>query len=155
MPNERGTPVRKRSTNLAQGVVEALTQCILLGQLKPGEKLPSESTIVAEHGVSRTVVREALSKLQASGLVETRHGIGTFALAPQAQSGLRLNVDTLASVRSMLELRLGLEVQAVALAALRRSDEQLVRMREALTDYHIGQASARRHIRCHALQTHG
>jgi GntR family transcriptional regulator, transcriptional repressor for pyruvate dehydrogenase complex len=135
MPNENGTPVRKRSNNLAQGVLDALTQRILLGQLQPGEKLPSESTIVAEHGVSRTVVREALSKLQASGLVETRHGIGTFVLAPQAQSGLRLHVDTVASVRSVLELRLGLEVQAVALAALRRSDEQLARMRVVLSDY--------------------
>lgn len=132
MPIESGTLVRKRSNNLAQGVVEALTQRILLGQLKPGEKLPSESSIVLEHGVSRTVVREAISKLQASGLVETRHGIGTFVLAQHAQQGLRLHVDTVASVRNMLELRLGLEVQAVALAALRRSDEQLAHMRQAL-----------------------
>ena len=47
MPIESASPVRKRSSNLAQGVVEALTQRILLGQLQPGEKLPSESTIVA------------------------------------------------------------------------------------------------------------
>ncbi|EFQ62208.1 regulatory protein GntR, HTH [Pseudomonas fluorescens WH6] len=135
MPNESPSPMRKRSSNLAQGVVDDLTRRILLGQLKPGEKLPSESTIVLEHGVSRTVVREALSKLQASGLVETRHGIGTFVLEPRAQQGLRLHVDTVASVRNMLELRLGLEVQAVALAALRRSDTQLAHMRQALDDY--------------------
>ena len=48
MPIESANPVRKRSNNLAQGVVEALTQRILLGQLKPGEKLPSESSIVLE-----------------------------------------------------------------------------------------------------------
>ena len=102
MPIDNGSSVRRRSTNLAQGVVDALTQRILLGQLKPGEKLPSESTIVHEHGVSRTVVREAISKLQASGLVETRHGIGTFVLEQQAQQGLRLHVDTVASVRNML-----------------------------------------------------
>ena len=46
MPIESEPPVRRRSNNLAQGVVEALTQRILLGQLKPGEKLPPESTIV-------------------------------------------------------------------------------------------------------------
>ena len=40
MPIESGIPLRKRSTNLAQGVVDVLTQRILLGQLKPGEKLP-------------------------------------------------------------------------------------------------------------------
>ncbi|MBA1430899.1 FadR/GntR family transcriptional regulator [Pseudomonas orientalis] len=141
MPNENAPPVRRRSTNLAQGVVDALTRRILLGQLKPGEKLPSESTIVLEHGVSRTVVREAISKLQASGLVETRHGIGTFVLAQHARQGLRLHVDTVASVRNMLELRLGLEVQAVALAALRRTDVQLAHMRQALDDYQASLAS--------------
>ena len=41
MPIESGISLRKRSTNLAQGVVDALTQRILLGQLKPGEKVPS------------------------------------------------------------------------------------------------------------------
>ena len=141
MPIESPAPVRKRSTNLAQGVVEVLTQRILLGQLKPGEKLPSESSIVLEHGVSRTVVREALSKLQASGLVETRHGIGTFVLEQHTQPGLRLHVDTVASVRNMLELRLGLEVQAVALAALRRSEAQLAHMRQALDDYQASLAN--------------
>ena len=120
MQIESGTPVRRRSANLAQGVVEALTQRILLGQLKPGEKLPSESTIVLEHGVSRTVVREAISKLQASGLVETRHGIGTFVLEQQSQPGLRLHVDTVASVRSMLELRrLFVELTISSLACAR------------------------------------
>lgn len=141
MPIQPPATPRKRSTNLAQGVVDDLTQRILLGQLKPGEKLPSESTIVLEHGVSRTVVREAISKLQASGLVETRHGIGTFVLEPRAQQGLRLHVDTVASVRNMLELRLGLEVQAVALAAGRRSDAQLAHMRQALDDYQASLAN--------------
>ncbi|HCS43121.1 MAG TPA: GntR family transcriptional regulator [Pseudomonas sp.] len=141
MQSENEAPIRRRSTNLAQGLVEALTQRILLGQLSPGEKLPSETTIVREHGVSRTVVREAISKLQASGLVETRHGVGTFVLEPQSQLGLRLHMDTVASVRSMLELRLGLEVQAAALAAVRRSEEQLVRMRQALSDYQASLAN--------------
>ncbi|NBA95470.1 FadR/GntR family transcriptional regulator [Pseudomonas sp. R5(2019)] len=141
MQNERGMPVRKRATSLAHGLVEALSQRILLGQFSPGEKLPSETAIVREHGVSRTVVREAISKLQASGLVETRHGIGTFVLERESQLGLQLNIDTAASVKAVLELRMGLEVQAVALAALRRSDEQLTRMRQALDDYRASLAS--------------
>ena len=111
------TPLRKRTHNLAHELVAKLSQSILLGQLKPGEKLPSEGAIVQEHGVSRTVVREAISKLQASGLVETRHGIGTFVLEQSDEPGLRLNVDTAAGVRGILELRLGLETQAAALAA--------------------------------------
>ncbi len=58
---------RKRGHSRAHDLVSSLTQQILLGTFKPGDKLPSENTLVREHGVSRTVVREALSKLQASG----------------------------------------------------------------------------------------
>jgi DNA-binding FadR family transcriptional regulator len=135
MQNDTGAPAPKRSHNLAHELVAALTQSILLGQIKPGQKLPAENAIVREHGVSRTVVREAISKLQASGLVETRHGIGTFVLERLPEQGLRLNVDTAMSVRSILELRMGLETQAAALAAKRRSPKQLAQMRKALDDY--------------------
>lgn len=128
-------PPRKRSQGLAHDIVSDLTQRILLGQMAPGEKLPSESAIVGEYGVSRTVVREALSKLQAAGLVETRHGVGTFVLARDSCQGLHLTHDTAVSVRGILELRMGLETQAAALAALRRTDAQLQQMREALDDY--------------------
>jgi DNA-binding FadR family transcriptional regulator len=132
---------RKRSQGLAHDIVTTLTQRILLGQMAPGEKLPSESAIVGEYGVSRTVVREALSKLQAAGLVETRHGVGTFVLERDQRQGLQLNHDTAVSVRGILELRLGLETQAAALAALRRSEAQLLLMRQALDDYQASLAN--------------
>ncbi|MGE7992174.1 FadR/GntR family transcriptional regulator [Pseudomonas sp. NPDC089554] len=119
----------------AHDLVSRLTQQILLGTFAPGDKLPSENTLVREHSVSRTVVREALSKLQAAGLVETRHGIGTFVIERQARSGLRVGAENAASVRDMLELRIGLEGQAAALAALRREERHLVQMRQALDDY--------------------
>lgn len=128
-------PRRKRSPNLAHDLVDHLTQQIRLGHLKPGDKLPSESAIVCEHKVSRTVVREAISKLQASGWVETHHGVGSFVLERQEPHGLRLNVETALSVRDLLELRLGLETQAAALAARRRSDEHLKQMRATLDEY--------------------
>lgn len=128
-------PSRKRGHSRAHDLVSSLTQQILLGTFKPGDKLPSENTLVREHAVSRTVVREALSKLQASGLVEPRHGIGTFVIERQAQSGLRVGAESAASVRDLLELRIGLEGQAAALAALRRTDSQLQRMRQALDDH--------------------
>lgn len=127
--------MRKRSPGLAHDIVAELTQRILLGQLAPGEKLPSESAIVREHGVSRTVVREAISKLQAAGLVETRHGIGTFVLERDQRQGIHLSRDTAASVRGIIELRMGLETQAAALAARRRTEEQLLQMRQALDDH--------------------
>lgn len=112
-----------------------LSQRILLGKIAPGQKLPSENQIVREHGVSRTVVREAISKLQASGLVVTHHGIGTFVLERSDQTGLRLKVETVSVVRDIIELRIGTETRAVALAAVRRTDEQLAAMRQALDDY--------------------
>lgn len=126
---------KRRPHNLATDLVTELSQRILLGKIPPGQKLPSENQIVREHGVSRTVVREAISKLQASGLVETHHGVGTFVLERGNQTGLHLKVETAASVRDMIELRIGLETQAVALAALRRTDKQLAAMRQALDDY--------------------
>ena len=79
---------RVRGHSRAHDLVSSLTQQILLGTFKPGDKLPSENTLVREHGVSRTVVREALSKLQASGLVEPRHGIGTFVIERSADTNM-------------------------------------------------------------------
>src|SRR5688572_27993084 len=76
------TPLRARrkQRSLAQELVSELSQQISDGVFKRGEKLPTESAIMEAQGVSRTVVREAISRLQAAGLVETRHGIGTFVL---------------------------------------------------------------------------
>lgn len=126
---------KRRQHSLATDLVTELSQRILLGKIAPGHKLPSENEIVREHGVSRTVVREAISKLQASGLVVTHQGKGTFVLEREDQTGLRLKVETASRVRDIIELRIGLETQAVALAALRRTDEQLAAMRQALDDY--------------------
>jgi DNA-binding FadR family transcriptional regulator len=125
---------RKKHRNLAQGVVEGFTQSIQAGTLKPGEKLPTESVIMEMHGVSRTVVREAISHLQAAGLVQTRHGIGTFVLEPQP-ANLRISSDTIRTigdVLAILELRISLETEAAWLAATRRSEEQVQQMGEAL-----------------------
>lgn len=121
---------RKKHRNLAQGVVESITQSIQAGVLKPGEKLPTESAIMDLHGVSRTVVREAISHLQAAGLVETRHGIGTFVLEPQP-ANLRIASDTIRTigdVLSILELRISLETEAAWLAAARRSEQQIAEL---------------------------
>ena len=130
------TPIlpKKKHRNLAQGVVEAITSGIQSGTLKPGEKLPTESLIMDMHGVSRTVVREAISHLQAAGLVQTRHGIGTFVLEPQP-AGLRIGADTIRTigdVLSILELRISLETEAAWLAAARRTEQQVLAMGEAL-----------------------
>ena len=126
---------RRRVPSLAQQVMDDLTNRIRDGVYLPGEKMPTEPEVMAEQGVSRTVVREAMSRLQAAGLVETRHGVGTFVLQPPAPVTPFLDFSTVASIKevlAMIELRVSLETEAAGLAALRRTDEQLVQMRSAL-----------------------
>lgn len=128
-------PPQRRSRSLAHEVVEGVTAQIQSGQLRPGDKLPTESEIMRQYGVSRTVVREALSRLQAACAVETRHGIGTFVLEPALGNGFRIDpteIATASDVLAVLELRISLETEAAGLAALRRTDAQLAEMRSAL-----------------------
>lgn len=134
-PMPSATPARRKPRNLALEVVEALGDRIRDGRLSQGDKLPTEAAIMAEFGVSRTVVREAISKLQAAGQVQTRHGIGTFVLGMGDSSGFRIAPDQLATLRdviAVLELRIGLETEAASLAAVRRSEDNLKAMRLAL-----------------------
>ena len=129
---------RQRGRGLAHGLVEDLSEKIRSQLLRPGDKLPTESAIMQSFGVSRTVVREALSKLQAAGLVETHHGIGTFVLQPRAGSVFRLDAGDIATsvdVLAVLELRISLETESAGLAASRRTEEQLQVMRQALDDF--------------------
>ena len=112
-----------------------ISERIRRGLYKPGDKLPTEPAVMAEQGVSRTVVREAMSRLQAAGFVETRHGIGTFVLPVAGltvPSADRTLVVTIRDVMAMLELRISIETEAAGLAALRRSGKQLELMQRAI-----------------------
>ena len=126
---------RRRPRSLGLELVSSLSERIRDGRLPVGAKMPTEAAIMAEFEVSRTVVREALSKLQASGLVETRHGIGTFVLGLGDDAGFKISREqyaTLQDVVAVLELRIGLETEAAALAAQRRTESNLAAMRKAL-----------------------
>lgn len=151
-------PTPRKPRNLAQGVVEQISSSIRQGLLKPGEKLPTESSMMAQHGVSRTVVREAISHLQASGLVQTRHGIGTFVLEPAPSSGLGIDAEsilTLRDVLSILELRIGVETETAGLAAVRRSEEQVkdlgIALGEMIDAMAVGRSAAEADKRFHLL----
>ena len=125
----------RRSGGLVTEIVDSLAGSIRNGQFQPGEKLPTESAIMARFEVSRTVVREALSRLQASELVRTRHGIGTFVIEPSQTGNFRItsgDLATVADVVSVLELRISLETEAAGLAAQRRSPANLKAMAAAL-----------------------
>ncbi|HWI12484.1 MAG TPA: FadR/GntR family transcriptional regulator [Burkholderiaceae bacterium] len=129
------SPPRRHTRTLAHRIVESLGERIRDGALAPGDRLPTEAAFMAEFGVSRTVVREAISRLQAAGLVETRHGVGTFVVGLGDTSAFRIAPEQLATLRdvvAMLELRIGVETEAAGLAAQRRSAANLVVMRDAL-----------------------
>lgn len=136
--SDAGSGVRaRRGVSLTQQLVEFLTDRIRTGGLAAGSKLPTEAEIIAAHGVSRTVVREALSRLTAAGLTVTRHGVGTFV---RASGGADFRIDpaqmaTLVEVLALLELRISMEAEAASLAALRRSDDQLQGIAEALEGF--------------------
>ncbi|KNH04094.1 putative D-glucarate or D-galactorate regulator, GntR family [Candidatus Burkholderia brachyanthoides] len=136
----------RRSRNLTEEVVAELSERIRSGALQPGDKLPTESEIMAQIGVSRTVVRESISRLQAARLVQTRHGIGTFVLEAGDQDRFQIEAAgelTVRDVMAILELRISLEAEAAGLAAMRRTDENLAHMRQALDDFerHIAQGT--------------
>lgn len=122
-------------SNLSTTVVETIRQRIIQGQLRPGDKLPAESALEDDFKVSRTVIREALSRLQAAGLVEKYRGKGTyvltrptghsFAAPPQENQSYQDRLD-------LLDFRIGVEVEAAALSAQRRSTVQLSALEAAL-----------------------
>jgi GntR family transcriptional repressor for pyruvate dehydrogenase complex len=129
---------RRRPRTLAASLVDSIGARIKSGELEVGAKLPTEAEFMAAFGVSRTVVREALSKLQASGRVQTRHGIGTFVVGATDSANFRIDPEQLATVRdviAVLELRISLETEAAGLAALRRTEKNLQAMQAALAAF--------------------
>ncbi len=131
-------PRARRPRGLVPEIVDTLATDMREGRLNAGDKLPTESELMGRFEVSRTVVREAISRLQASGLVETRHGIGTFVLAPPEQGTFRIAPEdfaTVADVIELLELRISLESEAAGLAAERRSADNLAVMEQALAAF--------------------
>lgn len=139
-------PARRKPRSLTLDLVDALGDRIRDGRLAPGDKLPTEAAVMEEFGVSRTVVREAISRLQAAGVVATRHGIGSFVVGPGDGSAFRVSPEqmaTLHDVIAVLELRIGLETEAAGLAAQRRDAADLAAMREALDAFEAAVAAGR------------
>ncbi len=138
-PSDTAAAAPRRPRNLAQMLVDELSAQIHRKELAVGDKLPTETEIMTAFGVSRAVVREAIMRLQAARLVETRHGIGTFVLPP-LEPGVRAldpgTVVTLNDVLAVLELRVSVETESASLAAQRRTDTQLEAIRSALDRLH-------------------
>ncbi len=125
-----GRPARGR---LGDQLYGQILERIASGALPEGARLPSENQICRDFGVSRPTVREALMRLQADGLVTTRPGSGTFVRRRPPEGLTRLaRVTDVPGLLRALEVRIGLEAQGAALAARRRTPEDLRALREAL-----------------------
>jgi GntR family transcriptional regulator, transcriptional repressor for pyruvate dehydrogenase complex len=123
---------------LSAMVADTLRARLTAGQLHPGQRLPTESRLTHEFGVSRTVVREALAALAADGLVEARQGAGVFVTAPPASPFSALAIDAgkkLSIALSILEVRMGIEIESAALAAERRNGAQEAAIQEAFFEF--------------------
>ena len=122
-------PLIKRS--LVDQALEQLRLRIAQGAWAVGERLPTEPELCAELGISRNTVREAMRVLAFSGLIEIRQGDGSY---------LRSMTDPLGTMRALSHCTLGqaqetrqiLEVEAIGLAAQRRTARDLRALRTAL-----------------------
>lgn len=122
-----------KSDSLATTVAKQLETEITSGRIKVGEKMPTEGALCDLFGVSRTVVREAITQLKSLGLVETRRGVGTTVIrAMSSESVFAYSVDPTAiqDILHILEIRMSVETDACALAAKRRTEADLAKMEE-------------------------
>ena len=127
-----------------QVLADDLRAQITSGRLRPGDRLPTEPELCASSGLSRSTVREALRLLASQYLIVTTRGVsgGSFVSRPSPEQlstsiagAVRLMRDAATvGVDDLLEVREMLEVPAAALAALRRTEQDLAALRAALFD---------------------
>ncbi|WP_459997630.1 FadR/GntR family transcriptional regulator [Paradesulfitobacterium aromaticivorans] len=119
----------------SEQIVEELMRMIQYGHYAYGDRLPSENELAKMFGVSRSPVREALSVLTASGMIESRQGGGSYVKAAFEVPVLQPLVDKVMDVKDtlyLLEMRQMIEPEAAALAAQRRDERDLEHLEKAL-----------------------
>lgn len=124
-----------RPGRLSEEVGSALAQRIRRGELPPGARLPTEAQLATQFAVSRAVVREAIARLRAEGLVESRQGAGAFVVQRPGAGSFRIHSGSVAEPRSdaeIFELRLVVEAAVAERAAHRRTQADLAVMAAAL-----------------------
>lgn len=140
--------------NLANQLYEQLLDQIISGILQEKEKLPSESKLCDSFGVSRPVVREAIAKLQEDKLVTSEKGRGTFVLNSALKNLKKFaSANDLARILESHEVRIALEGEASALAAVRRTDQNLEVIRKSFAqmeaDFEHGKTSVQADFEFH------
>lgn len=122
-----------------KAIISKIRDLINLKNLEPGDKLPSERMLSEKFDVSRGIVREAIQKLEFYGLLKSKPQSGTFIanIGVIAMNGMIDDILRLENqdFKSLVETRILLELKTARLAALRRTDEDLLNMKSALTAY--------------------
>lgn len=141
-PAEPATPaprvVLTRSGPLGDQLSTHIGKLIETGEFEEGARLPAESELAERFGVSRPIIREALSRLRSQGLIVSRRGSGSYVQqraepSPPASSDTAFGpLTSLAQVRMCFQFRATIEGDAAFYAAQNRTPDALVRMREAL-----------------------
>jgi len=125
-----------KKTRVYEEVVKQLKELITSGELKPGEKLPSERELAKSFGVSRVSVRQALTVLETLGLIERKVGGGTFNVADKLDFEIEPILDAIMRKKDQLnqplEVRRILEPNLARLAAERATEEDIRAMEESL-----------------------
>ncbi len=129
-------PLVRTAAPVSDDVVRHLERLIATGALAPGARMPPERALAAELGISRSALREALTRMQADGLVERRQGSGT-RIAASADASAALVQDIAAhadDVAHSTELRALIEPGIAGLAARRATAAHLVELRATLAE---------------------
>jgi GntR family transcriptional repressor for pyruvate dehydrogenase complex len=123
---------------LAEQLAVRMIELIERGEFSDGDRLPAEIELAERFGVSRPVIREALSRLRVTGVIVSKKGSGSYVqkrtnFPPRIAESVGFGpVNSLAEVRKCYEFRIGLEGEAAYFAAQNRTPEMLLVMREAL-----------------------
>ena len=124
-----------RQRRLSDDIVEQLERMILEGTLRAGERLPAERALAEQFGVSRPSLREAIQKLTAKGLLISRQGGGNYVVESLGSTFsdplLHLLESSADAQRDLLEFRHTLEASCAYYAAIRATDVDRARLREA------------------------
>jgi GntR family transcriptional regulator, transcriptional repressor for pyruvate dehydrogenase complex len=130
-----GAPQPLVTERLSDRLASLLEGEVGTGTFKPGDRLPTEAQLALRHGVSRTVVREAVHQLTSRGLLRSRQGSGVYVAAAPANQPLAFDpsvLDSMAAVIQVVELRRVLEGEIAALAAERATRTQVRQIKRAL-----------------------
>ena len=132
-----GSPELRPAERLADKLARKISQSISLGEYGEGSRLPTENDLAAHYGVSRPVIREALTRLRDQGLIVSRRGSGSYVRATRfplaADEDVKFApIGSFAEVRKCFEFRVTVEGDAAYHAALNRTPQSLEAMQSAL-----------------------